>query len=293
MSVFLSVSKCVPAVLSFCLCISLCLPPHLSFCISWSRSVCVYALIVLYCAFLPWCVHLGLSGSVSVCFLWEYCTVLSCPGVCIWVCLGLGLFVCFLWGTVLCFLALVCAFGSVWVWVFVCMLWECCMHFLDWVRAFGSVCVWVCLCVCFETMRVLYYIFLTGCMHLGLSASGSVCVYALRVLYCILIFIDLVYAFGLSGSRAVCVYALRVLYCIVLTLCVQAYVEFEFIKKLDDSSYCKPWLSITPFKSVIKPGNITSLLVASHMEFFTSLPDLRYMLLSADKLSYDFRSQCF
>ena len=146
------------------------------------------------------------------------------------------------------------------------------------------------LCVCFESAVC---IFLTGCVHLGLSVSGSVCVYALRVLYCILIFIDLVYAFGLSGSRAVCVYALRVLYCIVLTLCVQAYVEFEFIKKLDDSSYCKPWLSITPFKSVIKPGNITSLLVASHMEFFTSLPDLRYMLLSADKLSYDFRSQCF
>lgn len=106
-------------------------------------------------------------------------------------------------------------------------------------------------------------------------------------------FLDLVCAFGLSGSGAVRVYALRVLYCIVLTLCVQAYVEFEFIKKLDDSSYCKPWLSITPFKSVIKPGNITSLLVAFHVKFFTSLPDLRYMLLSVDELSCDFRSQYF
>ena len=50
---------------------------------------------------------------------------------------------------------------------------------------------------------VLYRVFLPWCVHLGLSGSGSVCVYALRVLYCILIFIDLVYAFGLSGSRAV------------------------------------------------------------------------------------------
>ncbi|XP_076445234.1 inositol polyphosphate 5-phosphatase OCRL-like isoform X2 [Babylonia areolata] len=34
----------------------------------------------------------------------------------------------------------------------------------------------------------------------------------------------------------------------------QAYVEFEFIKKLDDASYSKPWLSVTPYKDVIKPG---------------------------------------
>ncbi|KAL8583253.1 hypothetical protein ACOMHN_043088 [Nucella lapillus] len=34
----------------------------------------------------------------------------------------------------------------------------------------------------------------------------------------------------------------------------QAYVEFEFIKKLDDASYSKSWLSVTPFKEVIKPG---------------------------------------
>ena len=31
-------------------------------------------------------------------------------------------------------------------------------------------------------------------------------------------------------------------------------VEFEFIKKLDEVSYCKPWLSVSPFKSVLAPG---------------------------------------
>ncbi|KAK7107287.1 inositol polyphosphate 5-phosphatase OCRL-like isoform X2 [Littorina saxatilis] len=34
----------------------------------------------------------------------------------------------------------------------------------------------------------------------------------------------------------------------------QAYVEFEFINKLDDARYSKPWLTITPCKEVIKPG---------------------------------------
>lgn len=29
---------------------------------------------------------------------------------------------------------------------------------------------------------------------------------------------------------------------------------FEFIKKLDDASYCKEWLRITPFSGCIKPG---------------------------------------
>lgn len=29
---------------------------------------------------------------------------------------------------------------------------------------------------------------------------------------------------------------------------------FEFIKKLDEESYCKEWLRITPFSGCIKPG---------------------------------------
>jgi hypothetical protein len=33
-------------------------------------------------------------------------------------------------------------------------------------------------------------------------------------------------------------------------------VEFEFIKKLDDMSYAKPWLTVSPSKEVIKPGQI-------------------------------------
>ncbi|KAL7289736.1 hypothetical protein TKK_0016344 [Trichogramma kaykai] len=34
----------------------------------------------------------------------------------------------------------------------------------------------------------------------------------------------------------------------------QVPVEFEFIKKLDDASYCKDWLSITPYTDFIEPG---------------------------------------
>ncbi|XP_003425852.1 inositol polyphosphate 5-phosphatase OCRL [Nasonia vitripennis] len=34
----------------------------------------------------------------------------------------------------------------------------------------------------------------------------------------------------------------------------QVPVEFEFIKKLDDSSYCKEWLTITPYTDFIEPG---------------------------------------
>lgn len=34
----------------------------------------------------------------------------------------------------------------------------------------------------------------------------------------------------------------------------QVPVQFEFIKKLDDSTYCKEWLRIEPFMSFIDPG---------------------------------------
>uniref|UniRef100_K1PPR7 Type II inositol-1,4,5-trisphosphate 5-phosphatase n=1 Tax=Magallana gigas TaxID=29159 RepID=K1PPR7_MAGGI len=43
----------------------------------------------------------------------------------------------------------------------------------------------------------------------------------------------------------------------ILTVCNigQVPVEFEFINKLEEQSYCQPWLKITPFKSVITPGS--------------------------------------
>lgn len=31
-------------------------------------------------------------------------------------------------------------------------------------------------------------------------------------------------------------------------------MQFEFIKKLDDASYCKEWLSIDPYTGFIEPG---------------------------------------
>lgn len=34
----------------------------------------------------------------------------------------------------------------------------------------------------------------------------------------------------------------------------QVPVQFEFIKKLDDTSYCKDWLHIEPYTGFIKPG---------------------------------------
>lgn len=34
----------------------------------------------------------------------------------------------------------------------------------------------------------------------------------------------------------------------------QVPVQFEFIKKLNDTSYCKEWLKITPYTSLIRPG---------------------------------------
>lgn len=35
-------------------------------------------------------------------------------------------------------------------------------------------------------------------------------------------------------------------------------VQFEFIKKLDDSSYCKDWLHIEPYTGFIMPGEINN-----------------------------------
>ena len=34
----------------------------------------------------------------------------------------------------------------------------------------------------------------------------------------------------------------------------QVPVQFEFIKKLNDTSYCKPWLNIQPYSDFLKPG---------------------------------------
>ncbi|GAB1603022.1 inositol polyphosphate 5-phosphatase OCRL-1-like isoform X1 [Argonauta hians] len=43
---------------------------------------------------------------------------------------------------------------------------------------------------------------------------------------------------------------------VVVTNTGQCPVEFEFIKKLKGSSYCKPWLKITPYKAFIKQGDV-------------------------------------
>jgi len=40
----------------------------------------------------------------------------------------------------------------------------------------------------------------------------------------------------------------------------QVPVQFEFIKKLDDSTYCKEWLRIEPFTSFIDPGKFLNYL---------------------------------
>lgn len=34
--------------------------------------------------------------------------------------------------------------------------------------------------------------------------------------------------------------------------------DFEFIKKLDEPSYCKEWLRITPYSGTINPGNLNA-----------------------------------
>jgi hypothetical protein len=44
--------------------------------------------------------------------------------------------------------------------------------------------------------------------------------------------------------------------CLIFSLSTQVPVTFEFIKKLDDSSYCKDWLNIEPYSGFIMPGNV-------------------------------------
>lgn len=41
----------------------------------------------------------------------------------------------------------------------------------------------------------------------------------------------------------------------------QVPVQFEFIKKLDDSTYCKEWLRIEPFMSFIDPGKYLNYII--------------------------------
>lgn len=43
----------------------------------------------------------------------------------------------------------------------------------------------------------------------------------------------------------------------------QVPVTFEFIKKLDDSSYCKDWLNIEPYSGFIMPGMLHFSLIIS------------------------------
>ena len=44
--------------------------------------------------------------------------------------------------------------------------------------------------------------------------------------------------------------------CLIFSLATQVPVTFEFIKKLDDYSYCKDWLNIEPYSGFIMPGNV-------------------------------------
>lgn len=53
-----------------------------------------------------------------------------------------------------------------------------------------------------------------------------------------------------------------------MSKCVwQVPVEFSFIKKLNDSSYCKDWLRITPYCGCIKPGKILMYLLSDLISF--------------------------
>ena len=40
-------------------------------------------------------------------------------------------------------------------------------------------------------------------------------------------------------------------------------MQFEFIKKLNESAYCKPWLSAEPSKAVINVGTYKEVLYYS------------------------------
>lgn len=46
----------------------------------------------------------------------------------------------------------------------------------------------------------------------------------------------------------------------------QVPVQFEFIKKLDDTSYCKEWLKIEPYTGFIKPGEKSDIQLEVHVD---------------------------
>lgn len=60
----------------------------------------------------------------------------------------------------------------------------------------------------------------------------------------------------------------------------QAHVEFEFIKKLDDAGYCKPWLSAKPYKSVVEPGLSCDI----HLEVYVDKATVSSLNSGQDKL---------
>lgn len=47
-------------------------------------------------------------------------------------------------------------------------------------------------------------------------------------------------------------------------------MQFEFIKKLDDTSYCKDWLHIEPYTGFIKPGTSLSFMLFCTQYFLHS-----------------------
>jgi len=46
----------------------------------------------------------------------------------------------------------------------------------------------------------------------------------------------------------------------------QVPVQFEFIKKLNDKSFCKPWLSVEPSSGFIMPGDKSDLNVEVYVD---------------------------
>lgn len=51
----------------------------------------------------------------------------------------------------------------------------------------------------------------------------------------------------------------------------QVPAQFEFIKKLDDTSFCKEWLHIEPYEGLIAPGIFRILNVRAYVSFFQTL----------------------
>ncbi|CAL1542649.1 unnamed protein product [Lymnaea stagnalis] len=72
-------------------------------------------------------------------------------------------------------------------------------------------------------------------------------------------------------------------------------VEFEFINKLDDPTYCKPWLKVTPCKSVILSGICCEIQIEVYVDKMTAaklnsgeekLEDILVLHLSGGKDSF-------